>query len=87
MIGRDLPCVLPTHDFDLRQYLEKHLMHKPHVLYDYDEINGNVQAAFEEKKLIDSATMLLGALKESIEYAQSEPVRHFSRHFLVFPSV
>lgn len=67
MFGDDLQCVLPENDHDLRQHLEKHLMNKPDVLNDYDDINGDLQALFEQKTSIATATKMADRLKNGIE--------------------
>lgn len=89
MLGNDLQFVLPENEHDLRQHLEKHLMNEPHVLNDYDDIDDNVQSLFEQKKSIQSTTMIVNDIKMGIEAEtenqrlKAEAVGHFFRQVSV----
>lgn len=73
MLGNDLRSVLPGINHDLRHYLEKHLMHKPGAVNDFDEIDEQEQALFEEKERLNDVTKLVNHL--TVVETESEAVK------------
>lgn len=68
MFGSNLQCILPKHDHDLRRHLEKHLMNKPNLLNDYDDIVANLQTDFEGKKSITDTIKIVDEIQKGIEF-------------------
>lgn len=69
IFGQNLPAVLPKHDYDLRWYLEKHLMIKPDLDNDYEQFDGDTDSLHDQKKSIASVKKVVKEMKERLAYA------------------
>lgn len=69
MFGSELQYVLPSNDYDLRWYLEKHLMNKPNLRKDYAELEEKSNSLHTQKKSIASTVAKVNELEKRTQYA------------------